>query len=57
MKGKLRTKLTWRIIIEEDIPPLNIKIDFDKEESKKTKIIVLKKNKNGRDSSTNSYLF
>lgn len=57
MKGKLRTYLKFEFEFEEEIPKLDIKLSSQKKKNPKSKIIIHKKIKNGRDSSTNSQLF
>jgi hypothetical protein len=52
MKGKLKTNLKFKFEFDEEIPSLNIEVPLKKKESKKTKIVIHKKIKNGRDSST-----
>jgi hypothetical protein len=58
MKGKIAPGLKFKFEFDGEIPNLNIEIPLEKKESKKTKIVIHKKVKNGRDTSTyNSGLF
>lgn len=55
---ELRPNIKWKFDFEEEIPDLNIVVPFEKKkEEKETKIVIHKKIKNGRDSSSNTGLF
>jgi len=55
---ELKPKLKFNFEFDEEIPDLTIQVPFDKKkEEKDTKIIIHKKIKNGRDSSSNTRLF
>jgi len=55
---EIRPKIKFNFEFDEEIPDLTIQVPFDKKkEEKDTKIIIHKKIKNGRDSSSNTGLF
>ncbi len=54
MEKKIAPDLKFKFEFDEEIPDLTIETPLDKKESKKTKIVIHKKVKNGRDSSTNN---
>ena len=58
MKGKIRTSgLKFKFNFDEEIPNLDLEPSLPKKKDQKSKIIIHKQIKNGRDSSTNSRLF
>jgi len=48
----LTPKLRWNFDFDEEIPKLDLKLSPKKQGKDKTKIVIRKKVKNGRDTST-----